>query len=49
MPRKWRGIDIDAAASVRGSFDPHTNIDNLKPEIKLLQDLNQYSFELHHK
>jgi hypothetical protein len=51
--RKIRDIDIDTAANHRGSFDPHVYIDaigaprgcqvNLKAEIKLKQDLNQYS------
>jgi hypothetical protein len=27
MPRKKTDIDIDAAASIRGSFDPHIYID----------------------
>jgi hypothetical protein len=45
--------DIDTKANCRGSFDSHAYIDaigvprgcqmNLKPEIKLKQDLNQYS------
>jgi hypothetical protein len=52
--RKRRDIDIDVAASHRGSLDPHVYIDaigvprgchtNLKTEIKLNQDLNQYFF-----
>jgi hypothetical protein len=53
ISRKRRETDIDTAANRRGSFDPHAYIDatgvprgyqtNLKPEIKLKQDLNQYS------
>jgi hypothetical protein len=53
ISRKGRDIDIDAAASHRGSFDPHACIDamgiprgcqmNLKSETILKQDLNQYS------
>jgi hypothetical protein len=48
---KRRDIDTDNAANHRGSFDPHAYIDtigvprgcqmNLKPEIKLKQDLIQ--------
>jgi hypothetical protein len=51
--RKRRDIDIDLAANLRGCFDPHTYFDsfgfprgyqmNLKSEIKLKQDLNQYT------
>jgi hypothetical protein len=51
--RKRRDIDTDTAGNCRGSLDPHAYIDatgvprgcqrNLKPEIKLKQDLNQYS------
>jgi hypothetical protein len=50
---KRRDIDIDTAANHSGSFDPYAYIDatgvprgcqmNLKPEIKLKLDLNQYS------
>jgi hypothetical protein len=53
LSRKRRDTDIDTAANYRGFFDPHAYIDaiefprkcqmNLKPEIKLKQDLNQYS------
>jgi hypothetical protein len=49
--RKMRDIDIDTAGNHRGSFDPCAYMDaigvlrgcqmNLKPEIKLKQDLNQ--------
>jgi hypothetical protein len=51
-PRKRRDIDTDTAANHRGSLDPHAYMDaigvpggcqtNLKPEIKLKQDWNQY-------
>jgi hypothetical protein len=53
-PRKRRDIGIDIVASHRSSLDPRIYIDaigvprrcqmNLEPEIKLKQDLNQYSF-----
>jgi hypothetical protein len=53
-PRKRRDIGINIVASHRGSLCLHVYIDaigvprgcqtNLKPKIKLQQDLNQYSF-----
>jgi hypothetical protein len=53
ISRKRRNTDIDTAANCRGSLDPQAYTDaigvprgcqmNLKPEIKLKQDLNQYS------
>jgi hypothetical protein len=53
-PRKRRDTGIDVAASHRGSLIPMLTLMplgflegcqmNLKPEIKLQQDLNQYSF-----
>jgi hypothetical protein len=52
--RKMRDIDTDISTNLRGSFHPHAYIDaigiptgcqtNLKPEIKLKQDSNQYVF-----
>jgi hypothetical protein len=52
--RKRKNLGIDVAASHRGSLDLHVYIDaigvprgcqtSLKPEIKLQQNLNQYSF-----
>jgi hypothetical protein len=53
-PRKRRDISRDVAASRRGTLEPNVYIDaigaprgcqvTLKPEIKLQQDLNHYSF-----